>query len=559
MEDELQPTPPPRRSTAAGVRNALFVLFCLGSVMWGFATFLAPKPLPQPRQFNPSAAKNDDFQSAVRKVDAVYEQAWAGAKLQPAPRASDLAIARRLSLGLMGTVPSLPEIRAFEAQPQEQRLDWWLSVILEDRGFSDFVAERLARAYVGVENGPFLVYRRHRLVEWLSDEVQQNRPYDQLVRSLIDAEGVWTSQPEANFITVSVQQNMDKKGPDEIKLAARVTRAFLGVRIDCMQCHDDKFGDHWKQQDFHQLAAFFGHADVSLTGVRDDAKLKYEYRFKGKPAEEVVNPAVPFHPELLPQTGNLRERLAGWVTHPLNRAFARTTVNRVWAMLFGQPLVEPIDDIPLEGTLPPAMEVLAEDLVRHKFDLHRLIRVIAATKVFQLDSRSADPQHPVTELHERHLAAFPLTRLRPEQVAGSVVQSCSLETIDAQSHILWRITRALQQSGFVKRYGDLGDNEFAATGGTIPQRLLLMNGELVQKRTEKNLVMNAPTRIGSLAPDDATAVETAYLTALTRRPTAEERELFTGKLKGTKGDPRSEVMQDLYWALINSTEFAWNH
>jgi len=559
MEDDTPSKFAQHGSMAGDVRNVVFALLCLGGIAWGFATFLAPKKLPRPHQFNPAAFKSDDFTAAVRQIDAVFEKDWSDANVRPTSRATDLAIARRLALGLTGTVPSLPEIRAFEAQPPDQRLNWWLSVLLEDRRFSDNLAERLARACVGVENGPFLVYRRHRLVEWLSEEVHQNRPYDQLTRSLIASEGVWTSQPEANFITVTLRQNMDKKGPDEVKLAARVTRAFLGVRIDCMQCHDDKFGDRWKQKDFHQLAAFFGHAEVSVTGVRDNEKLKYEYRYKGKTADEVVNPAVPFDAELLPSDGNLRARLAGWVTHPKNRAFARTAVNRVWALMFGVPLVEPIDSIPLEGPLPPAMEVLADDFISHKFDLQRLIRVIASTRVFQLDSQSTNPQQPVSDSQERHLAAFPLSRLRPEQVANSVVQSCTLATVDAQTHILYRIIRAVQEGGFVKRYGDLGDNEFTATGGTIPQRLLLMNGELVQKRTEKNPIMNAPTRIGSLAPDDETAVETAYLTTLTRRPTAAEKALFIGKLKGTKGDPRSAVMQDLSWTLINSTEFAWNH
>jgi hypothetical protein len=557
MEPDTQQSLASQGSTAAGKRNAVFVVLCLAGVAWGFATFLAPKELPKPKHFNPAASQQADFTAAVRKVDAVFETSWAEAGLKPTARATDLTIARRLSLGLMGTVPSLPEIRAFETQAPGQRLDWWLSVILEDRRFSDHVAERFARAYVGVEKGPFIVYRRHRLVEWLSDEIQKNRPYDQLARSLIASEGVWTSQPEANFITVTVQP--DKKGPEEIKLAARVTRAFLGVRMDCVQCHDDKFGDRWKQRDFHQLAAFFGHADVSLTGVRDNPKLKYEYRYKGKPNEVVVPAAVPFHPELLPAKGDLRTRLAGWVTNPKNRAFAHTTVNRVWALMYGLPLVEPIDDIPLEGKLPPVMEVLADDLISHHFDLHRLIRVIASTKAFRLDSQSADPQRPVTEAQERQLAAFPLSRLRPEQVANSVIQSTSLGTIDAQSHIVWRIARAVQEGGFIKRYGDLGDNEFTATGGTIPQSLLLMNGELVQKRTEKNTILNGPTRIGTLAPDDASAVEIAYLTILTRRPSTAESEHFIGKLKGTKGDPRSDVMQDLSWALINSTEFAWNH
>ena len=100
-----------------------------------------------------------------------------------------------------------------------------------------------------------------------------------LAHELIASGGIWTSEPAANFITVTIDQNDQQGGPDEIKLAARLTRAFLGVRIDCMQCHDDKFGDRWKQEDFHQLAAFFSEAEVAVSGVRDKPGVVYRSAF----------------------------------------------------------------------------------------------------------------------------------------------------------------------------------------------------------------------------------------------------------------------------------------
>jgi hypothetical protein len=121
------------------------------------------------------------------------------------------------------------------------------------------------------------------------------------------------------------------------------------------------------------------------------------------------------------------------------------------------------------------------------------------------------------------------------------------------------MARFFQTSEFVKRYGDIGEDEFNQRSGTIPQQLLLMNGELVKKKSEDDVVFNASTRIGVLAPNDASAVETAYLCTLTRRPTPKERDYFANLLKGTKGKARSKAMEDLYWALFNTTEFSWNH
>ncbi len=541
------------------IRNLVFVGCCLAAAGVVGGRFLQRPEFAGPKNFSAAAYAEPGFRQAVERVDAAFLADWQTASVQPVGRADDLAIARRLSLALTGTIPSLEEVRAFEQQTDGERGQWWLTHLFADRRYSDYFAERFARIMVGVEDGPFIIFRRHRLVSWLSDQLHANRPYDEIVRELITAEGIWTSQPAANFVTVTVDQNNDEEGPDQVKLAGRVSKAFLGVRLDCVQCHDDFMDGPWKQSDFHQLAAFFAQSEMSMTGVRDNPTNTYAYRYLGKREAEPVPAQVPFNQQLLPADGALRERLATWVTHPDNRPFARALVNRVWALLFNQPLVTPVDSLPLDGPFPPGLEALADDVIAHDFDLQRLIRVIAATKVFQLDSRSSDPGHPVTDAQETKFAAFPLTRLRPEQMAGSVLQSANLKTIDADSHVLVRMVRFFQQNDFIKRYGDAGEDEFGVTGGTIPQRLVLMNGQLVHERTKEDLVMNSATRIGAVAPDNATAVETAYLTVLTRRPTPDESDHFIDRLTGDVDQKRAELMEDLFWTLINSTEFSWNH
>ncbi|HZT80880.1 MAG TPA: DUF1549 domain-containing protein, partial [Gemmataceae bacterium] len=484
-------------------RNLLFAGVIVAGLIALTAGLLPRRTPARARHFDPAEAQSDDFRAAVARVDAALYPRWtesqqvqiggalAGAPQGPlhalpwlnvpaepalplAPPAADLVVARRLALALTGTIPSLQDIRQFEAQPPGQRLDWYLAVLLEDRRFGDYLAERLARAYVGTEAGPFIVFRRRRLVTWLSDQVMANRPYDELARELMTAQGLWTDRPATNFITATVDQ-ANQKGPDPERLAARTARAFLGLRLDCAQCHDHFLEPAWKQTDFQSLAAFFGQTRQVVTHVSDGGG-EYSYKDRVSGGSHEIAPAVPFLPELLPADGTRRERLARWLTDPANVYFARAMVNRVWAMLFDRPLLKRVEAQSLEEPIPPSLEILAKDFAAHGHDLRRLILLIASTEVFRLDSAAP---HEITEAHERAWAAFPVTRLRPEQVIGAVIQSASVRTINQSSHVFVRLARYFNERDFVKRYGDADDEEFGGGGGTVPQRLLMMNGELV--------------------------------------------------------------------------------
>jgi hypothetical protein len=181
--------------------------------------------------------------------------------------------------------------------------------------------------------------------------------------------------------------------------------------------------------------------------------------------------------------------------------------------------------------------------------LRRLVRLIAATQAFRAASDQADAGR----------ATFPVTRLRPEQVVGAVVQSTNLSTIGHDSHIVTRLLRSFAQNDFIKQYGDAGEDELDDPGGTIPQRLILMNGKLVDEKTSDSLLFSAAGQIAKLAPDDAKAIEMVYLAVLTRRPTEAEARHFAERFRESTEDGRIAAVQDLYWALLNSSEFAWNH
>jgi hypothetical protein len=533
-------------------RHLLFIGLLVGGAV-ALVQVLFPHVQPAPaRATTPPAVQAADFGPAVERVDAAFAALWKEHNLQPAGPAPELAVARRLSLGLMGTIPSLQEIRQFEAQSGD-RLQWWLDGILADPRFHAYFAERLARAYVGTENGPFILFRRRRFVSWLTEQVQANRPYDQVVRDLIESSGLWTDRPAVNFLTVTCDPAKQNR-PDPERLAGRVARTFLGLRLDCAQCHNHPY-QKWKRKDFQSLAAFFGQVRNGGTGIWDDPAQVYEMENRTSGKRKQVEPAVPDQSELLPDEGTLRHRLAVWVTHRRNRYFALATVNRVWAVLAGRPLVDPVDDLNTEGKVPAPLAVLSDDFVAHDFDLRRLIRVITASRAFRIDS-AAD--FDLTPEHTRLFAAFPIQPLRPEQVAGSILQAARVTTNDHASSSFLQFVRFQQTNDFVQRYGDPGEDEFRERGCTIPQVLLVMNGDLVVEHT-KQQIFNAATRIGWQAADDRSAVEVAFLTCLTRRPGPEVSAHFEARLNGSTGEERSRRMEDLFWALINSTEFQSSH
>lgn len=544
-------------------KNWLLSLTLATGVCLVFIAFFTKERVPTPKTFAKIKETNREIKAIARAVDEVFENRWHAANIEPSAVADQNVLLRRLGLSLAGTVPSIEELRRIESIPEQDRLDWWLARLLEDRRTSDHLAERFARGFVGVEDGPFIVFRRHRFTEWLSDQFQMNRPYDQVARDLLAGKGLWTDTPQTNYVSANTIQDQDGD-TNAIELAAKTSRSMLAMRLDCLECHDDFLGTiqlgDWNQPkggeqiDFHHLAAFFGQTKISLAGVQDRRQSPpYQFQLLDDNQPSVIEPRVPYLEHLLPEQGELRWRLAQWITHPENKPFARAAVNRLWAVMFGRPLIEPIDDIPWGKELPPELELLADDFIAHGFDIQRTIRLIAASRVFQLDS-SADFE--ITTEHEKQLAVFPLTRLRPEQVARSLLQATTLKTIDARAGIVSRLEFFGRQNEFINRFGDFGKDEFVARGETVTQRLLLMNGDMIRERIDNDLL--APARISSAAPNPEKIAEVLYLACFTRYPTAAETSYVVERLRKSEISQK-ETVQDLFWALFNSAEFGWSH
>ena len=444
---------------------------------------------------------DQELPTVVAQADGYFEDLWERQELTSAEPANELLLLRRLALSLMGTVPSLEEIRQFELDAEPNRIERLTQRYLDDPRFADYFAERLARCFVGVDGGQFIVFRRDRFVSWLSDQLEANTPYDEIVRQMISSKGLWTGEPQTNFITSAVA-NEDL---DENKLAARSVRAFLGQSMDCAQCHNHPFDENWQQHHFEGVAAQFGQVQQGGLGVFDSPEKKYEVqdlaaleKVEEEPEDipmREVDPAVPFGKEWIPAEGTTREKFAHWMTHPENRRFERAITNRVWGLMFGRSFITPVDDMPNpsdDEADRDVLDMLGQDFREHNYDLKRMIVTIASLKPFRLKSvvePNNDSQADVNyeekiSMLDESWGLFPITRLRPEQIIGAMLQASSIQTIDQNSHLFTRFRRFTNERDFVNEYGDPGEQELVEQTGTIPQALLRMNSNMTRGAVE---------------------------------------------------------------------------
>ncbi len=274
----------------------------------------------------------------------------------------------------------------------------------------------------------------------------------------------------------------------------------------------------------------------------------------------VVEPLPPFNPDWMGAAGTRREQLARWVTHQENDRFGRAIANRVWGLVFGKPFYDLVDDLPNPGDAGTlVLDVLADDFREHNDSVKRLVRVISATRAFRAASTTGQLSSPSDyENVKAAWAVFPMTRLRPEQVIGSMLQASYVRTIDQNSHLFVRAARFFNERDFVREYGDLGDSELDERAGTIPQALLRMNGNLTRERTKVD-PFGAAGRILALSQTDEAIIENCFLVCLTRCPTPEEKSHFLAQFADAKGNQREHITEDLFWSLFNSDEFSWNH
>lgn len=482
------------------------------------------------------------------QTDKHLKTAWDRAGVEPATLADDTEFLRRVYLDLTGRIPRASEVRTFLADKDADKRRKVVDRLLDDPLHHAHFA-RLWRDLLASSGNNPRPANTAALEEWLRGRFRANAPFDRLVRELLTAAPTPRPKPgqragAADLGPIAFYQANERK-PE--LLAASTSRLFLGVRLECAQCHNHPFA-RWKREQFWQFAAFFtglnerteGKAEVPVIVLADTKRTVAAQYLDGK------TPTVD-------ETGP-RAALAGWMTGPDNPYFARAAVNRLWAHFFGFGLVDPPDDFTEENapTHPEILNELAQAFVRSGHDQRFIIRAITATRAYQLTSAASHP----TQADPRQFARMSIKGLTAEQLFDSLALAVGY-TEGTQAGPATALTVASPRGQFLARFGGPGRATEART--SVLQALMLMNGQFTGDATgPAGKTLSAVAEAPFL--DTRGQIEALYLATLGRLPRTEESDRLVKFVEagGRTKDART-ALADVFWALLNSTEFGVNH
>jgi hypothetical protein len=584
------------------LRRALFALAAASSVALG-GGLASPAALASPSEGEGEVASLRPTADVVREVDRLMAGAWKAAKVEPRPLASDAEWLRRLSLDVTGSVPDEDQVRAFLASTAPNKRAHAIREALASDGYARSMALRWSYLLVGRDylfrslqynqlqramerrdgmmsggadapdgyDGPVPP-----LVEWFEAKLAANTRWDEVTRDLMAARGSVDENKAGHW---ALRYLKDGKAEE---LAGTAMRVFQGLQIQCAQCHDHPY-TAWTQQDFYGTAAFFARTTLRREPLPasemagDDPKKKNKKgpyvvfeRDSGQiripaPAGETGRLVLPkfLTGEVVRPGGGVdrRAELGRLMTAPTNPYFAKAMVNRVWSFFFGRGIVNPVDD--LETTdypHPEVLDLLVADFKASGHDMRRLCELILSTRAYQLTS--AGPE----EGREPELALFARSALRSlsaEQLFASVLSATGAEDVktrDPRARARLERFKFNVLRKFIQTFGD-DEAEEVVEDGTIPQALLLLNGQLTNDAIRPRPEHPVYERLFKMKSHDE-RIETIYLRVLGRQPEPAERQALREVLGGD--DARTAAAQaqlyaDIYWALLNSSEFVLNH
>jgi hypothetical protein len=485
------------------------------------------------------------------RIDARLAGRWAEANVRHAATASDGEFLRRASLDLVGKIPTAGEARDFLDDPDPGKRSALVDRLLDSPAYAARTA-LLWRQLLLPETDDQAGVSSGGLEAWLRKKVDEDAGYDQIVREVLAARLVTGARDARDLMASPTAEPSPtafysaRGGKPEV-LAGDAARVFLGIRVQCAQCHNHPFAK-WKREEFWGFAAFFAGVPQPASDApaillpREDPQRR-ELTIPG--TSKVVKAAHLDHsaPAWRPRAGT-REILADWVTSPDNPYFARAAVNRVWARFFGNGLIDPVDDIESEGdpALAALLDEIARDFRAHGYNLKYLIRALMATRAYSLSSAAGPDTSAATPLFSR----MPVRGMSPDQFVDSLAQATGCELGEQRARLLELFTER-----------DVPPTESQTS---ILQALTLMNGSFLggATRPETGEVIGAIAEAPYL--DTAGRVEMVFLATLSRLPRPEERSLAIGYIDRRKAEAdRARALSDVFWALLNGPEFRTNH
>lgn len=570
-------------------------------------------------------------------IDKIMRTEWKREKITPAPPVEDAQFLRRVTLDITGTIPSAESVKKFLANKSTNKRAEVIEELLQSPAYVKHWVNYWDQVLMGRGQRPMQIVDRLAFKKWLTEKFEKNTPWNTFVYDLLTATGQNSQGGTlANAAGIEMPAMMARdEASEEIgnegrvngavnwflkyqqapaDLSGNASKIFLGVQIQCAQCHDHKT-EKWTQEDFRRFTACFSQTRPVPIDTRMDVKgmRRVELRdinrplFRNRPRlgnNEYANatPAALDGTEFA-DSPNRRQALATWITSNENPYFADAIVNRLWAHFMGRGFVDPIDDFrPTNpATLPALMKRVSADFVANDYDLKNLIRLVCNSQVYQL---SAAPSKNGNE--NRYWSRYRLKALEPEVMLDSLVTATNLQPVlerVAGGNVEQMKAQMARQLTFLFDV----DEEFEQKDfeGTIPQALLLLNGTLVNNGASP-IPGTTLSEVLAMEGGDAKKIEELYLRTVSRKPTATElkkwaafldapRELVLtetppagppGRLRrppnngaarragggpdplariaaragqGSSGTPRVQAYEDMFWALLNSSEFMFNH
>lgn len=549
-------------------------LLARGIVAMSVLAFLA---LPTVAIADPLGAQASAAQVDRLLAEELFQSASDGS-VTPVGLVDDETFLRRVSLDLVGEMPTPEEVTAFSLDPSSDKRAATIDRLLADERYGENWARYWRDVMLSRRSDERALVSSGSVVEYLTKELNSGAHWDDLAREFITAKG----DLQANGATALIASQWGEIP----ETAAEISRVFLGVQIQCAQCHDHPT-DRWKREQFHELAAFFPRIGVRAVKTDDGKRRGFEVTVvdRSRPANPKKKPLKPtglkrvehFMPDLEDPAADgtmmqpvfflsgekleegltdaeRRSTLAKWMTSPENPWFAKALVNRVWAEMVGEGFYEPIDDLgpDRECSAPRTMDYLAQEFVDHDHDLKWLLRTIASTEAYQRNSQ------PRRNAEQTPFAANCPQRLRADQLFDAVSMALGIEEkkVAADGRKDYKALRAgggTPRGQFIAAFGFDPSDPRDEVQGSIDQALVMMNSPIIAAALNAS---RPTTQLGRLLADveenDDVVVE-LYLRTLAREPSDEELKTclqYVGRL-----DNREEAFEDILWALVNSTEF----
>jgi len=527
----------------AGQRGEAFVMARFDTFNVGAQMIVIPKDLPY---------KWPDDIAEHNYIDELVHAKLKKLRMAPSGICDDATFIRRASLDIVGKLPSAQEVQKFLNEPSAGKRDQLVDELLNRKEFADFWVMKWAELLqIRSRNDQFSAKSALQYYNWLEDRMTRNVPIDQIVRELLTASGSTFKSPAANYYQVQT---------DTLKTAENTAQVFMGMRIQCAQCHNHPF-DRWTMNDYYSFAAFFPQIgrkpgeDPRETVIFDkgDGEVKHPVTGKAMPPKFLGGNS----PEI--KGDSRREVLARWLASPENPWFARNLENIVWSHFMGRGIIDPVDDVRISNPAvnPELLDALGTKFTDYKYNFKKLVRDICLSRTYQLSSRANDSN----ALDDKNFAKATIRRLRAE-----VLLDCISEVTETKDKFqgLPRGARAIQiadgnsSTYFLTAFGRATRETVCSCEVKIEpnlsQALHLLNGNTVSEKINEGGVVKAMLKSGKKRDE---IVDDLYLRCFARKPTEKELTAVNGFFK--EGKKEEQVLTDLFWALLNSKEFIFNH